>query len=232
MIVPSEKMMEKAYAYLIKATLQSDTPISSTKLVQIAQWVRFDPRLGELWLQAFKKLWKSFSPILIRTLNLKQATPAVLGVLLEQFEVLYLSRLERKIFRLWKELVLAGVSPVNGEGFFIGVQPFAGASKKEDAEKPLRFYQKWGFLGRDLLINKAALRQQALQRTFLEKTLRQRVLSELVKKNLRITVEDYLMACNHAISKRVAQKDLEAYSKLKAVGHTKGRFYVKKQEKR
>ncbi len=220
--VPSEAEIIDAYR-----SLQSGEAITVEILIQMAQWVRFDPRLGELWLKALGNQWQSLSPVQVRNQNLLQATPAVLGVLLEQYSQFLCPDKERKTFRHWQAVALDGALLANHENFFIGVQPFAGARVREDSERPSRSFKKWGFLGRDMLINKFSFIQKDLQKTAIAAPERRKILIKLIQAKGRITVGDYIAACDDLISKRVAQKDLHTFPGLRCVGSTRAKFYVK-----
>ena len=118
-----------------------------------------------------------------------------------------------------------GTPKARGEGFLIGVLPFAGMAVREGAEKPASFYKKWGFLGHEVFVNKFALKQESLQRTALAPQERRLILHELFQRKRRITISDYLEACHGLISRRIAQMDLEAMQKVRAEGKTRGRMY-------
>ncbi|MBU6154861.1 MAG: hypothetical protein KGP28_11210 [Bdellovibrionales bacterium] len=219
---PAEEELTQAYRIL-----QAKESIDPSSFVRFAQWVRFDPRLGELWLEAFDRQWQQESPILFRDANLKQAIPAVLGVLLDQYRTYFCPKPLRSAFVHWSAIALEGVVPAPFQQFFIGVLPFAGKQMRENAERPARAYLKWGFLGRDVFLNKFLEKQKTLQKTGLGLEQRMRILSELLKAQERITVSDYLSACDHLISRRVAQKDLSGHPRLRCMGNTRAKFYLK-----
>jgi hypothetical protein len=120
---------------------------------------------------------------------------------------------------------MEGVFKENSEIFFIGLRPFASQGIREDAEKSIKSYLKWGFYGRDVLINKFRDKQKNTPKTYLDREKRAFILNELVRKNKKIRTEDYLEACSHAISPRTAQLDLKAHPRLKAAGSTRARVY-------
>ncbi|NDG85468.1 MAG: hypothetical protein EBX52_10605 [Proteobacteria bacterium] len=193
--------------------------------VRYAQWTRFDPRLGEVWLSAFDREWRSMPPVPFRNKNLRQAVPAVLGVLLDQYYQFLCPDADRKIFHLWRAIALDGVPEAQNEQFFIGVAPFAGSRIRFDAEQPLKIYKRWGFFGRDILLNKFSQKQPKLQRTALAPAERKKALKQLISLKKRITVKDYIEACDGMISRRIAQKDLESEPLLEGAGSTRSRFY-------
>ena len=205
---------------------KEETP-SAEDWARIAQWTRFDPRLAEEWLTTLGRHWKILSPVLIREANLKQHTPAVMGLLLEQFRIFLCPKRDRALFKLWSAVVLHRTPKAQGEGFLIGVLPFAGNAVREGAEKPAVYYKKWGFLGQEVFVNKFALKQKQLQRTTLGPDERKLILIELFEKNRKITVKDYLEACHGLISRRVAQMDLETMPGVQAEGRTRNCSFSK-----
>ena len=218
--VPSEKEILDAYRIL-----QSEVEIPVREWVRFSQWVRFDPRLGEVWLSALDRRWRALPPVLMRDENLQQATPAVLGVLLDQYHDFVCPEADRKTFDLWRKIALEGLKKAPNENFFIGVAPFAGKRLRLDAERPIRAYKKWGFFGRDILVNKFSEKQKELQVTALAPEERRRALDSLLRSKPRITVSDYVEACEGMISRRMAQKDLQARKGLRCTGSTRARFY-------
>ncbi len=202
--------------------------LSVKELVRFSQWTRFDPRLGELWLSALDRQWRNLAPLPMRQENLAQANPAVMGVLLDQYQSVLCPRRERRLFRLWSATVLDGVARAQNESFFIGVQGFASQRAREDAERPFRSFKKWGFFGRDVFQNKFLLKQKTNQKTGIALAERRQILVDLIKEKERIAVQDYIEACGGFISRRVAQKDLRSEKKLKCIGNTRAQFYVRK----
>jgi hypothetical protein len=218
--VPDEASILRAYA-----DLQNRSVLAVTDWIRYAQWSRFDPRLGEVWLSAFDREWRSLAPVPFKNENLKQAVPAVLGVLLDQYHQFVCPEPDRKIFHHWRTIALDGVPSANHEQFFIGVAPFAGKQIRLDAEQPLKIYKRWGFFGRDVLVNKFSQKQQRLQRTALAPVERKKALAKLIHLKKRITVTDYIEACDGLISRRIAQKDLESEPRLEGAGSTRARYY-------
>jgi hypothetical protein len=208
-----------------------NTP-STEDWIRIAQWTRFDPRLAEEWLTALGRHWRTLSPISFREFNLKQHTPAVLGLLLEQYRAFLCPKKDRPLFKLWSAVVLHRTPKARGEGFLIGVLPFAGTAVQEGAEKPAAFYKKWGFFGQEVFVNKFTLKQESLQRTALGPEERRLILHDLFQRKRRITISDYLEACHGLISRRIAQMDLETMPKIRAEGRTRGRIYSKVKSSR
>jgi hypothetical protein len=224
--VPTTKELENAYHHLI-----GKKNVSEVDFVFYSRFVRFDPRLGEAWLTRMRRDWKKISPVSLRDKNLNHLDPAIFGVLLEQVEVFLISKQERKLFRLWKNAVLWLTPKGDHAQFLIGVKPLGSDTMMDDAEFPAREYIKWGYLGRDVFLNKFLQKQKILQKTTLQRAIRNRKLNSFLshcKKNSkeRITIEDYLQFCEFAISRRIAQLDLKKSPNLRAIGNTRSRFYV------
>jgi len=190
---------------------------------EFAQWGRFDPRLAEMWIAALSKYWKTLNPIQLMTENLKTNTPAVMGLLLDQCEGFKISKAERSVFRAWKNLVLTGVEIASGKLFLIGIHPFA--SPLSEFQFASKLYTRWGFGGKDIFVNKFLSVQKNVQKSILEPEKRLLLLKHLIQSKKRFSVNDYILACENRISRRVAQKDLASHQSLKSSGDTRARFY-------
>ena len=219
--VPTEAQLLSAYR-----ALQSGRAVSVHDWILFSQWTRFDPRLAEVWILAFDRDWKTLSPVLFRDENRKASSPAVLGVLLDQYHQFLCPKTEVTSLGYWMKIALEGAPKANNESFLIGVQGFANQRVFDDADRPVRSFKHWGFFGREIFINKFQQKQAVLQKTAIAATERKKILIGLLKLKKRITVGEYRLACNDLISKRVAQLDLENFKGLKRVGNTRSRFYV------
>lgn len=101
----------------------------------------------------------------------------------------------------------------------------------EDACFSLEEYRRWGYLGREILVNKQSIRVSGLKDGFhaaYASDVRRRILDELVRKNERITVEMYWDAVGRSISRRQAERDLARSSLLRTMGRTKGLYYLRR----
>ena len=221
MRIPSESEITKAFQELRAKNVKKQL------WTLYAQWTRFDPRLGEAWLSSLAKFWKVINPLELREENLKTDSPAVMGVLLDQCEMFLIHNQEAKLFRAWKNVVLCDVLPASGEVFLIGLHPFGSMSMMNEMLLASKVYKRWGFGGKDIFINKFSEKQETIQRSVLDKQTRFQILKDLLKVKKRITIKDYLLACESRISSRLAQIDLSTYPGLIAKGASKGRFYVK-----
>ncbi len=213
------QISELAAAY---TRLSAGTPLSEERLSQFAQWTRFDPRLGEIWVQHLSAHWKLISPVKLNHFAKQSEWPAVLGVLLSMIRPT-----ERALYDGWVACATAGLRPAQGEQFFIGIHAFAGREMRRASLLSSRPYRDWGFLGTDLLINK----QPSARKTYLTRTQRMGVLEGLRATHRRIRVKDYLEATHGLVSLRQAQLDLRA-SGLKIEGKTRNRVYVTRKRKK
>ena len=225
--IPSIDELEKAYGIL-----QSKAAVAEVDYALYSQWTRFDPRLGEIWIARFARDWRNLRPAILRDALLELPWPSAFGVLIEQ-TLAYgnLSLPEKKILRSISRAVLASIPTALFEAFFIGLAPFASRSMREDAENPIASYSKWGYFGRDVMINKASQKLSAgeFHRTEIDADRRELILKTLLQEKNRITINDYLEALEWKVSRRVAQKDLKISPVLKARGKTRARFYIRKK---
>ena len=225
--IPSEENFLEAYRQLQARPARR---ISEAELALWSQWCRFDPRLGEQLIELLGREWRTIHPMRLREEALRQPWPQALGVLLEQvLDAGWIPRPDRTLYRRWRDTVLAEIRPASGELFFIGTRKLAGKQMLLDAELSLRAYLKWGYLGRELLVNKAQA-PESLQRTgtLLPPLARKRILSQLMRQHPRFSVEDYRRALGFQVSRRQAELDLAALVKarrLSTQGQTRGRIY-------
>ena len=222
MKIPSESEIESAFHNLRTKT------VSEKNWITYSQWTRFDPRLGEVWLTSFYKNWQKINPVFLQQQNLEADNPAVLGVLLDQCEAFLIEKSLCSLFRTWKKVAVNGVKPAPGEIFLIGLHPFASESLLNEMVYASEIYRRWGFGGKDMFINKFAEKQKTIQKSILGSATRREILGQLIKSQERITVSDYLLACEWRVSRRVAQKDLSESPKIIPRGKSRGRFYIKR----
>lgn len=221
--IPSQSELMKAYDFFKSAEAMQITRDYVLKIASYSQWVRFDARLGEIWIQWMHRRWSEIPSTLLNEEILKHPWPAVTGVLLDHVECLMEKKQIAK-FRLWKSSALHAVRKTGSELFFIGTRQFAGKLMSLDAERSLTLYSRWGYLSRDLMINKP--RRLHAEMTLLTPLQRRRILKSLLKERKRITANLYIEQCDGMISRRQAQLDLEM-SSLKISGNTRNRFYSK-----
>ena len=217
-------------AYLVLQNPQALIDVSQWSLW--SQWSRFDPRLAEQWVAHCARSWRSIPS---GELNLKLSQlpwPHAGALLLAHVELFHLaSKAEKKSFSLWSHSVTAGIEPSQAaELFFIGTRAFAGKQAWLDASRSLSIYKKWGYLGREILRNKAAS-QLGEKLTLVSAHVRRSVLNDLIQRQTRIRVSEYRAALDGQVSLRQAERDLRGSAALRAVGETKGRFYVVRTRK-
>lgn len=214
--IPSAADLQSAYAFF-----QNDpSRITPVQLALWSQWARFDPRLAEQWVTHVGVRWAGIPSGELNFHLRAQPWPAAAGVLTEQ-ACLFVAK-DRRASSLWAKSVMLGIEPALHEQFFIGTRAFAGKQMFDDAWLSLEPYRAWGYLGRDILVNKAPQGG----RTLVPEATRRSVLDELIRGRPRIRVEDYRKALGGWVAPRQAEKDLARHPKLKAVGNTRGRYYV------
>ena len=221
--IPRTADFQKAYASLLHSN-PSDT--SAQSLVLFSQWCRFDSRLSEIWVKYIHSHWKTILPTELNDLLLPQPWAAAAGVLLEFVQLSFSKDVvnDLKKFILWKEIVTHKVSPAPWEIFFIGLQPLGSKSMFEDACYSLTEYSAWGYLGREVLINKAS--SSSVNKPHLRKEVRYQILKGLLEGSPRVHTKTYWEAIDRSISIRQAERDLETCAFLKSGGNTKGRYYL------
>ena len=225
--MPDSKEMDSAYECLTRMRLGKSVLLIQD-WIRLSRYSRFDSRLAELYVQAISRSFRKIDPIAMNEANLSIASPGVLGVLLEHAEGLAKDPSELEQFRLWKKLALFKTPHGNHEQFFIGTRGFGTSHVRAEAEKSLKHYKKWGYLGSEVLRNKFKLHQAEHPKTYLDASTRRTILQALLKSKLRFTVEDYIDACGNAISRRSAQLDLSKEPHLKSFGQTRARIYQSK----
>ncbi|MEK6706495.1 MAG: hypothetical protein AABZ06_11985 [Bdellovibrionota bacterium] len=136
--------------------------IGCAEIALWSQWVRFDPRLGEQLVSCVCINWPAIDAVLLNEEIKKQPWPACLGIIMEQaFAYGAFEFLKRDMFKNWICSVMSGVasaSPIANEQFFIGLRALGGKAMFEDATRSLEVYRRWGYLGREIMVNKAAYR--------------------------------------------------------------------------
>lgn len=204
-------------------SLQSN-PLNEDQLLKYFQWVRFDPRLGEILVAKLLTEWRSLNPLSIY-LGLQQKPWAtVMGVLLDMVQ-LKISTKESKHFSAWKNCILHKIKKNRFQQFFIGLTAFAGKQVHQQLDKSNKIYKKWNFYGSHLFFNKEKMVH--FKRSALSLSQRMKILDRFLStQQSPISVNDYLKLLQMPVSRRVAELDLKHHPKLKAKGFTKSRVYV------
>jgi hypothetical protein len=221
--IPGTPDLEQAYAELQSARHL----LPAVRLVELSQWSRLDARLAEQLVTHLVRFWKDLRVGELRSALGPAAWPAALGVLLAHARLHPdLERADRRAFAGMIEAVMAGLPLGDGGTFFIGTRAFAGQQQRQDAELSSKPYSAWGYLGRDLLLNKASRSRRTLHSI----EQRRRVLDGLVKRcesdGRPLTTQEYRAALGERISPRLAELDLRAHPRLVPRGQTRGRFFL------
>jgi hypothetical protein len=223
--IPGRPELEKAYSMLLHR--EPVTP-KEEDLALFAQWSRFDPRLAEIWVSFLIREWERYPPLELRNALLCQPWPATAAVLLE-FTAKRVSN--PTLFPFWHRMVTESFPKGNWEQFFIGLREIAGKAMQEDARFAFCEYRKWGYLGREILLNKSGRGSLTgggkRTHTLLPET-RQEILKEMLISSARITTDLYWEAISRCISRRQAERDLEKSSIVRACGKTRARYFLKR----
>ncbi|MBC7691720.1 MAG: hypothetical protein H7222_08105 [Methylotenera sp.] len=223
--IPSQSELAKAYA-----RFQDHDRISEVDYAVYSQWCRFDARLAEIWVDSLARNWGKLNPTLFRNAVGNHPWPQAAAVLFEQ-ALTYgqLTPSDKSLLRVTANLIFHGVPQAPYQDFFIGLTPFASRSLVAASERPLKSYSKWGYFGKDVFQNKFSATAGKHLPSVLSKSIRTRALDELIRIRERLTVREYQDHLQGAVSLKVAQLDLNAHPALRAVGNTRGRFYVRKK---
>ncbi len=229
--IPQLEDLERVYERF-HLSMSADDLIEPTELVDFLPWTRFDARLAEIAVTYLAIFWKRIDPMVLNEKNLRAPWPGVLAVLLEHAEIykkvssqrLGSANLDIEKFVCWKRLVEHQIKPVAGEQFFIGHSALGSQRMQQEATLSAEPYETWGYLGRDILINKFSNKTL----TLISKKKRARLLRNILQQNKQVTVAQYRQELNHLVSQRQAERDLRESELLKPRRHTRGRFYVVK----
>lgn len=184
-------------------------------LILACEMMRYDPRLLSILIIYIIEYWKEFNLFKLRQHCLQMKTPQGVGVL-KEFILEYEKDLELKYFL---DYLTKGLKPVSPQLFFIGL--FAIGSSKHElmAQRSLKQYLKWGFLGRERplvnLTSKQAVGTYDLQ-------TRKKIILNMLRTQKSFSLADYLKAIDHTISRQQALYDLKHCGNLKLVGHGRG----------
>ncbi len=219
--IPRARDLEAAYAHLQSSARAGTAPIPE-KVALMSQWARFDPRLGEQLVAHLGFVWRKLGPLELHEELRHQPWPSSMGViLLETLDSI--PKKDRALFRGWMALVMGGVELAPDEHYFIGLRSPGSRLMFEDTLRSHRSYRRWGYFGREALVNKAVARAGDSSR--IDSKTRRRILDELLSTRERITVREYREALEGAVTRRVAELDLERHPRLRGRGNTRARFY-------
>lgn len=184
-------------------------------LVLSCEMVRYDPRLLSILIIYFVEHWKGINPFQLRQCCLQMKAPQVVGVL-KEFILEYTQDLELKYFL---DYLTKGLRPVSPQLFFIGL--FAIGSSKHElmAQRSLKQYLRWGFLGRERPLVNLTSKQAVGTYDF---QTRKKIILNMLHTQKTLSLTDYLNTIDHTISRQQALYDLKHCGNLKLVGHGRG----------
>ncbi|MEO7163938.1 MAG: hypothetical protein ABI041_13545 [Bdellovibrionia bacterium] len=228
--LPNILNLSHAYDQILRwETEVNETLPDYTAFALYCQWSRFDSRLGEICTGFISRNWRKIHPLKIREAFLGQPWPTVLGVLLEFSGLLTKSNEspeDFKLYQMWKNTAIFGIPKANWEQYFIGKRRIAGRSMLDDARFSIQEYRKWGYLAREVLINKQRIGASGNKTFSYSSETRLQILKELVETLPRFNTETYWNAVGRNISRRQAERDLMNSPLIRSVGRTQGRFYL------
>lgn len=207
--IPSEKDLVKIYEAFLRGE------VSLANIVKASQWSRFDPRLAEIFVTYMSEYWQAYSPMDLRTETLRQCWPSSMGLLLE-----WIDAKEKKLLEAWKKYITCDIKKALNEQYFIGVYALGSRQMFLSSWISLTPYLKWGYLGN------AILNKKLRGKTLVSPEIRETVLSDLHRRSKVIKAEDYRQVLSGAISKRQAQRDLQAFEGFKSRGRTQSKKYI------
>lgn len=197
--------------------------IDESFFVSTSQWVRVDPRLGEIWCSTFLKEFSRLNPAHFKKLMETVPFPQVIGVLIEQSIRHYVRASPvRRDLRNFLRYVMDGLAPVAYQDFFIGLAPLGANSVRAAAEIPGTEFAKYGFYGNTVFRTHGSGRDSTSLRAKARKPLLEKFLKSQTS---QFTVDDYLKSLPVGASRRVAQMDLAAHPRVQPWGNTRSRIY-------
>lgn len=218
--IPNQSDLLGAYNE-IQISLLHDKTMMEARVAQLSAWTRLDPRLAEILVFIVSKRWTNLNPCSLNQ-NLKMSIWSSAFGVISEMAIILIPKKDRGTFRAWQALAMNGVAPANNELFFLGLFPTGSSRAIYEVTLSLKSYQKWGYLGADLMINKAASRSDL---TTIAASQRRIALAELILKKERISVEDYMEKLKFHVSRRQAERDLKGHSSLVGKGNTRRKIY-------
>ena len=181
--------------------------------------LRYDPRLLTILIIYFKDHWQEFNPFSLRCCIPHMISPQVFGILKE----FILEGETNPELRYFWEYLIKGLKPVNPQLFFIGLHEIGSSKNVFIAEKSLKPYLKWGFLGIERPTINLTTRKTV--GTFHINT-RKKILLDLVQAKKEVTLKDYLFALDYTISRQQALYDLKHCKELRLKGCGRGARWI------
>lgn len=218
-IIPS--INERASIY--DQILWSPQTVTIEQFILWSQWVRFDPRLGEILISFMVKHYESYNPLKIWK-SLQQSCWPQTFLVLTEFAKNKISQENKKNlnqFMAWKKTIEHHFNKIAFQNFYIGLDSLNPEKLIDKINHSLKPYLKWGFWGVDDLNNLHNLQKLSL----VQKKRRVFVLEKLLHTHKEISVKDYRLALNNNIHIRQAERDLKTFPKIKTKGFTRNRVY-------
>jgi len=216
--VPNISNLRVAYDHLQSAKMLLNPP----QIALYSQWARLDPRLAEILVGHFTVFWQEIAVgSLIQALT-QQPWPRSIAVLL-RFAVLGLATADREVARHLISAVETAFPAPPPQLYFVPLQVPNSVILREEVDFRIDPYFQSGYIGSQPLFQHS---KPPANRTFLSAIQRKQILSDLFAKQNFVTVSDHIYACKGMVSRRQAQRDLNAYSGVKAQGFTRGRSYT------
>ena len=220
--LPGVQDLEGGYNQILLAQRSANGEVDLNSFVLFCQWSRFDSRMGEICVAFLARYWKKINPVELHDGFAQQPWPAVLGVLLE-----FCSD-KSSLFQLWKKTATCDFAKANWEQFFIGRRRVGGQLMFDDSRFSLEEYRKWGYLGREILMNKQGRVEGQENRVSYSYETRVQILKDFLDTHRRVTTQQYWEAIHKCVSRRQAERDLQSSGLLRSLGRTKGRYFVKR----
>ena len=209
--IPSIQDREKAYNQLLHAQPLNPSVI---ELARYSQWARFDPRLGEIWVDYVRHHWKSINPSDLALALRKEAWPSAAAVLLEFTS----QHPPSSALPHWCKVITNGIEKDGAGQFYVGLRQLGGDAMLEDVLFSMNEYRSWGYFAREDLLHRRI-------NIPLPKDQRLEILKGLLQTSPRITTADYWVAIGKCVSKRQAERDLKRNALLRPYGRTKDRYF-------
>lgn len=241
--IPTVADLEGAYEFLQFCHYNEPGKQAHTleqRLAIYSNWARFDARLAQILVRFFAENWPSIDANSLNAALRLQQWPRALGPILDFVSLEFKGELrealkeQKKIssspFAQFKRAAMFGFTRArladSASQYFIGQRAFGGRLMQQDAEFSLKIYRRWGFVSRENLLPQKA-RSARPSATLLDADQRRRCLDALLKTQFRITARQYRLALDNQVSVRQAELDLSNHPRLKPMGRTKGRSYVR-----
>ena len=197
--IPSHKHLQSAYN-----VLQGAPSADTDRLAKFVQMSRFDARLFEILAMYFAKNYVTTNPFSFNVILLQLDWGVAIGPILNHSRILIK---DLPAFDHWCKIVTMGLSPAQGELFFLGAFDLNPKRIAKIIARPSRLFKVWGFYHDEIVLNKA----ESINRTVMLKSERLRLLKKLLRSKEIISVNDYRRALNFQVSVRQAQRDLKLF---------------------